>query len=87
MGVEEWKLGFTTHLGAKPRLRVMPARDLGRLAREIAEAKKSYGLKASAAVRSCYEAGRDGFWLHRYWSCPGFVDGEGLSVQSWTGTG
>jgi hypothetical protein len=25
-----------------------------------------FGLPASAAVRSCYEAGRDGFWLHRW---------------------
>src|SRR5262245_56469880 len=65
LGVEEWKLGLTTQLGATLRLRVMPARDLGRLAREIAEAKQWYGLTPSAAVRSCYEAGRDGFWLHR----------------------
>ena len=28
LGVEEWKLAFTTHLEAKPRVRVMPARDL-----------------------------------------------------------
>ncbi|MBI4241313.1 MAG: IS110 family transposase [Candidatus Rokubacteria bacterium] len=44
----------------------MPARDLRRLTREIAEAKKWCGLPAGAPVRSCYEAGRDGFWLHRY---------------------
>jgi transposase len=65
LGINEWKLGFTTQLGAKPRMRVMPARDLERLAREIAEAKKWFGLRATAGVRSCYEAGRDGFWLHR----------------------
>ena len=45
LGIEEWKLGFTTHLGGKPRLRVMPARDLGRLAREIADAKQWYGFE------------------------------------------
>ncbi len=85
LAVEEWKLGFTTHLGAKPRLRVMPARDVGRLAREIAEAKKWYGLTASAAVRSCYEAGRDGFWLHRHLTAAGVdnrvVDSASIEVN------
>jgi transposase len=32
---------------------------------EIALAKKKFGLPAEAHVVSCYEAGRDGFWLHR----------------------
>jgi transposase len=29
-------------------------------------AKRRFHLPETAAVRSCYEAGRDGFWLHRY---------------------
>jgi len=37
-----------------------------RLAKEIKQAKKRFGLPDDAPVRSCYEAGRDGFWLHRY---------------------
>lgn len=85
LAIEEWKLGFTTHLGAQARLRAMPARDLGRLAREIAEAKRAYGLKASAAVRSCYEAGRDGFWLHRHVTAAGIdnrvVDSSSIEVN------
>src|SRR5437899_901843 len=44
----------------------MPARDLARLTREIADAQQWFGVKAATPVRSCYEAGRDGFWLHRY---------------------
>ena len=32
---------------------------------EIAAAKRRFGLPEDAAVASCYEAGRDGFWLHR----------------------
>ena len=44
LGVDEWKLGFTTDPGAKPRVRVMPARDLTRLAREIATAKQWFKL-------------------------------------------
>src|SRR5437667_86316 len=55
----EWKLGFTTEPGATPRVRTMPARDLARLTREIADAQQWFGLKAATSVRSCYEAGRD----------------------------
>jgi transposase len=66
LGSNEWKLGFTTEPGATPRVRPMPARDLARLTREIADAQQWFGLTATTPVRSCYEAGRDGFWLHRY---------------------
>ncbi|MDI6772937.1 MAG: hypothetical protein QME77_10180 [bacterium] len=71
LGVGEWKLGFTSDLGTTPRVRVMPARDLERLAREIAAAKQWFGVPATATVRSCYEAGRDGFWLHRHLTAAG----------------
>ena len=66
LGVKEWKIGFIRDFGTKPRMRVMPARDLKQLAREITAAKQWFALPSNAAVRSCYEAGRDGFWLHRY---------------------
>ena len=32
----------------------------------IEKAKKRCGLGAEVQVVSCYEAGRDGFWLHRW---------------------
>jgi transposase len=32
----------------------------------VARAKKRFGLPESAPVYSCYEAGRDGWWLHRW---------------------
>jgi transposase len=32
----------------------------------IAKAKARCGLVGEVVVRSCYEAGRDGFWLHRW---------------------
>lgn len=66
LGEADWKLGFTIGLGQRPRLRSLPARDLVSLQMEIAKAKKRFQLPADAPVRSCYEAGRDGFWLHRY---------------------
>src|SRR5262249_49522127 len=60
-----WKLGFTTGHGQKPRERSVSARQQERVLDEIAQAKRRLGLPASAAVVSCYEAGREGFWLHR----------------------
>jgi len=60
-----WKLGFTTGLGRHPRNRSIAPRDLDTLQREIALAKKRFGLPADTPVLSCYEAGREGFWLHR----------------------
>jgi len=66
LGWSEWKLAFTTGFGQAARLRSLGARNLAGLQEEIAAAKKRFGLPADAPVRSCYEAGRDGFWLHRY---------------------
>src|SRR5262245_21663869 len=61
-----WKLAFTVGLGQKPRLRSIAARDTGALMTEIHKAKYRFGLPEGTPVISCYEAGRDGFWLHRY---------------------
>lgn len=38
-----WKLGFSTGLGQKPRIRSVPARDLEALQREIARARRRFG--------------------------------------------
>lgn len=62
----EWKLGFTIGLGQAPRLKSLEARNVKGLKREIEQAKERFGLAKEAVVLSCYEAGRDGFWLHRY---------------------
>jgi transposase len=47
-------------------LREVDARDLTGLVKEIRLGKERFGLREEAKVMSCYEAGRDGFWLHRY---------------------
>ncbi|HEV8445513.1 MAG TPA: IS110 family transposase [Gemmatimonadaceae bacterium] len=65
LGEREWKLAFATGLGARPRHRTLRARDLERLDAEIALAKDRLQLAESTQVVSCYEAGREGFWLHR----------------------
>ena len=61
-----WKLGFTTGHGQKPRERTVPARQQERVLDEIAQAKRRLGLPDTAPVVSCYEAGREAFWLHRF---------------------
>jgi transposase len=62
---KRWKLGFSD--GKLPQIRQVQidSGDLEACRREIEKAKRRFGLRESAAVRSCYEAGREGFWLHR----------------------
>jgi transposase len=62
----KWLLGFTIGFGQRPRLRNISARDLAALQSEIHLAKQRFELSEATPVISCYEAGRDGFWLHRY---------------------
>jgi len=69
-----WKLGFTTGHGQKPRERSMPARDHERVLDDIAQAKRRVGLPETAPVVSCYEAGREGFWLHRFLLAQGMAN-------------
>jgi transposase len=66
LGQKQWKLGFTVGFGQKPRERTVLAGDLPAVKREIELARRRFGLSSEARVLSCYEAGRDGFWLHRY---------------------
>jgi len=66
LGERTWKLGFTPGLGQQPRIRQIPARATNRVVEEVARAKARFGLPADAPVLSCYEAGREGFWLHRW---------------------
>ena len=50
----------------KGRLVAIAAGDLGRLSKGLSAARERFEMSPSAAVVSCYEAGRDGFWSHRY---------------------
>jgi transposase len=63
---KQWKLGFTIGIGQPPRIRNITARDLNALHWEIRQARQRFHLPENTSVVSCYEAGRDGFWLHRY---------------------
>jgi transposase len=66
LGSAEWKLAFTVGRGEKPRLRTLAAGDLRGVEQEIERARQRWGLSKGGRVVSCYEAGRDGFWLHRF---------------------
>jgi transposase len=78
-----WKLAFGSW--GNPRVIEIPARDIERLKEEIAKAKKRFGLPQEARVVSCYEAGRDGFWIHRYLHLVGIdnivVDSSSIEVN------
>ena len=80
-----WQLGFTTGHGQKPRERSMPARDHERVLDAIAQAKRRLGLPETASVVSWYEAGREGFWLHRFVLAQGMtnpgVDSSSMEVN------
>ena len=65
LGWEKWLLASATQAAQKPRYRTLTARDLPALLAELAKAKQRFGLPGDAPVFCCYEAGRDGFWLHR----------------------
>jgi transposase len=66
LGEEHWKLGFSSAFGQAPLVRDIGSRDKKVLLAHIAWAKKKLGLPTEARVVSCYEAGREGFWLHRF---------------------
>jgi transposase len=85
LGQRSWKLGFTVGMGQRPRVRQVAAGAVGVLTNEIVQAKTRFGLPAGAPVISCYEAGRDGFWLHRYLLAHGItnhvVDSSSIEVN------
>jgi transposase len=85
LGRRKWTLGFTTGPAQQPRERTIPAGNLQALEAEIEQARQRFHLSSRAEVVSCYEAGRDGFWLHRYLESMGYtnyiVDSSSLEVK------
>jgi transposase len=74
LGWDKWLLACATQAAQKPRFRSVPPRNLDKLREEIAKAKKRFGLPDDAPVCTCFEAGRDGFWLHRALTSMGIVN-------------
>jgi transposase len=74
LSTKEWLLTMATAPHAqRQRARIRPG-DREALAGVLADAKRRSGLLPAAPVRSCYEAGRDGFWPHRLVTALGAVN-------------
>jgi transposase len=84
LGEGRWKLGFIRGFGGKVLRRQVVARDGQGLLAAIEWAKGKLAL-SSARVVSLYEAGRDGFWLHRFLVAHGIenlvIDSSSLEVN------
>jgi transposase len=79
----KWKLAFSN--GSKNRFVTIDARDLNRFHRKVDEARKRLELASNGQIVSCYEAGRDGFWIHRFLTDEGIenivVDSASIEVN------
>lgn len=80
---EKWRLAFGD--GTRERQVVIVAGDVVALGEQIAKVKAKWDLLADTPVVSCYEAGRDGFWLHRQLTALGIdnriVDAASIEVS------
>jgi transposase len=65
LGKKEWKVAMTSGFGVAPCLRTITHADWPALERALTFGRTRLGLPSTAGVVSCYEAGRDGFWIHR----------------------
>jgi transposase len=85
LSAKQWKLAMTSGFGIAPWLRTVASGDLAAVARAIAQARKRFALPPSALAMSCYEAGRDGFWIHRALTAQGVanrvVDSASIEVN------
>ena len=74
-----WTLTMGTGMRREPRQRQIRPRDRSAILGEIQETKRRFGLGAEVRIVTCYEAGREGFWLHRWLESEGI---ENLVVDS-----
>jgi len=85
LGKKTWNLAMTSGFGVAPRLRSVASRDWRGVERALAQGRVRWGLPAAASVVSCYEAGRDGFWIHRALEARGIrnrvVDSASIEVN------
>jgi transposase len=79
-----WTLTMGTQMGRPPRQRRVRPRDRAAVLGEIEETKRRFGIVGGRTV-SCYEAGREGFWLHRWLVSEGIenrvVDSASIEVN------
>lgn len=66
LGSRYWRLAMAPGLGQASRQVTVEAGDAEGFKREVDQGKKRFGLPSDAGVCSCYEAGRDAHWVHRF---------------------
>jgi transposase len=85
LSAKQWKLAMTSGFGMEPWVRTVVAGDLRGVERALEQGRTRFGLAATAAIVSCYEAGRDGFWIHRALTSLGLanrvVDSASIAVD------
>jgi len=85
LGKKDWTLAMTAGFGLQPWLRTVASQDWPAVERAIAQGCARFGLSGPARVVSCYEAGRDGFWIHRALEAKGIanrvVDSASIEVS------
>jgi transposase len=79
LGEGAWTLSFTSGFGHPVVRRKVGGRDREAVLRELGRMKQQLGLAPGCRVMSCYEAGREGFWLHRFLLAQGV---ENLVIDS-----
>jgi transposase len=79
----KWKLMFSD--GFKRRQKTIAAGNLIGFEKEVVSARERFKLPEGITIYSCYEAGRDGFWIHRYLEkqgiCNFVVDSSSIEVN------
>lgn len=85
LGEGTWKLSFASGFEGPVLRRSVPSRDRSAVLQTIAAMKERLRLAENARVVSCYEAGREGFWLHRFLVAHGVanlvVDSSSIEVS------
>lgn len=85
LGWDGWQLAFSTGLGGAVWQVSVPARNRQRVKAAIDQARGRFGMGEGCEVVSCYEAGRDGFWVDRWLRSVGVanrvVDSSSIEVD------
>jgi transposase len=84
LGNKQWKLTFGNRSHG-PSRGAVAAGDGAAVLERIARARERFGLGPTAHVHACYEAGRDGWWLHRWLLAHGIhnivVDSSSIEIN------
>jgi transposase len=62
---KKWKLGITDGKAKRARVATIAARDWQALKQELDRARVRFAMPEGTRIVSCYEIGREGFWIHR----------------------